>query len=150
MSRGARIGLLVVGIVILVAAFIALRPSAEDEGSTAETPTETPSVATPAETAAADETETPTPSPTPRPTVDPGPVLTGEEVEEIRVDKDDTVRFRVRSPQDDHVHIHGYDIMKDVKAGETTRVVFKADIDGIFEIEFEDAQKPIAELRVDP
>ena len=52
MSRGARIGLLVAAVAILVVAFIALRPSAEDEGTTAETPTETPSVATtaPAET----------------------------------------------------------------------------------------------------
>jgi hypothetical protein len=149
-SKGARIGLLVVGVVILVVAFIALRPSAEDEGSTAETPTETPSVATPAETPTAGGVSTPTPSPTPRPTVDPGPVLTGEEVEDLRFDKGETVRFRVRSPQDDHVHIHGYDIMKDVKAGETTRIFFKATIDGIFEIEFEDAQTPIAELRVDP
>jgi hypothetical protein len=150
MSKGARIGLLVVGVVILVVAFIALRPSAEDEGSTAETPIETPAVETPASTPEAGETETPTPSPTARPTVDPGPVLTGEEVEDIRVEKGETVRFRVKSPQDDHVHIHGYDIMKDVKAGETTRIFFKATIDGIFEIEFEDAQKPIAELRVDP
>ena len=150
MSRGARVGLLVAAVVILVVAFIALRPAAEDEGSTAETPTETPSVATPAETPTAGGVETPTASPTPRPTVDPGPVLTGEEVEEIRVDKGDTVRFRVRSPQDDHVHVHGYDIMKDVKANETTRMFFKADIDGIFEIEFEDAKVPIAELRVDP
>ena len=31
MSRGARVGLLVGAIVILVVAFIALRPSAEDE-----------------------------------------------------------------------------------------------------------------------
>jgi hypothetical protein len=29
-------------------------------------------------------------------------------------------------------------------------VFFKADIDGIFEIELEDAHTPIAELRVDP
>jgi hypothetical protein len=150
MSKGARIGLLVVGVVILVAAFIALRPSAEDEGSTAETPTETPSVAAPAETPTAGETPTPSPTPTPRPTVDPGPVLTGEEVEDIRVDKDETVRFQVRPPEDEEVHIHGYDISKDVKAGETTKIVFKADIDGIFEIEFEHSGTPIAELRVDP
>ncbi len=152
MSRGARIGLLALAVVILVVAFIALRPSAEDEGTTAETPTETPSVATPAETPTAGGVGTPAPtaSPRPRPTVDPGPVLTGEEVEDLRFDKGETVRFRVRSPQDDHVHIHGYDIMKDVKANETTRIFFKATIDGIFEIEFEDAQKPIAELRVDP
>ena len=40
--------------------------------------------------------------------------------------------------------------MKDVKAGQTAKISFKATIDGIFEIEFEDAAKQIAELRVDP
>ena len=60
------------------------------------------------------------------------------------------MRFRVRSPEDEEVHIHGYDIKKDVKAGETTNISFKATIDGIFEIEFEDSAKQIAELRVDP
>jgi hypothetical protein len=150
-SRGARFALLGVAAVILVVAFILLRPSAEEESTTADTPTTTPTeVATDTATPSPGETETPTPTPTPRPTVDPGPVLTGEEVEEIRVDKDDIVRFRVRPPQDDHVHIHGYDIMKDVKAGETTRIFFRATIDGIFEIELEDAKTPIAELRVDP
>jgi len=150
MSRGARIGLLVAAVVILVVAFIALRPSAEDTDTTADTPTTT-ATATPADTATREAEElTPTPSPTPRPTVDPGPILTGEEVEELRFDKGDTVRFRVRSPTNDHVHIHGYDIMRDVEANKTTRISFKATIDGIFEIEFEDAGKLIAELRVDP
>ena len=37
-----------------------------------------------------------------------------------------------------------------VKAGETENVAFKATIDGIFEIEFEDSGTQIAELRVDP
>ena len=77
-------------------------------------------------------------------------MLTGEEVEDIRVDKGDTVRFRVRAPEDEEVHVHGYDISRDVKAGETERIFFKATIDGIFEIEFEHAGTPIAELRVDP
>jgi hypothetical protein len=143
-----------VAAVILVVTFLLLRPSAEDEGSTADTPTTTPTATATATaesgTPAPDETPTPTPTPSPRPTVDPGPVLTGEEVEELRFEKGDTVRFRVRSPQADHVHIHGYDIMRDVKANQTTRISFKAEIDGIFEIEFEDAQVPIAELRVDP
>jgi len=151
LSRPARAGLLAVAAIILVVAFILLRPSTEDEGTTADTPTSTPTVAAPeTATPGAEETEAPTTTPTPRPTVDPGPVLTGEDVERIRVDKDDVVRFRVRSPQDDHVHIHGYDIMRDVKANETTRIFFRATIDGIFEIELEDAQVPIAELRVDP
>ena len=149
MSRPARVGLLALAAIIIVVAFVLLRPSADDEGTTADTPTTTPT-APPAATATPGAEETATPTPTPRPTVDPGPVLTGEEVEEIQVEKDDIVRFRVRSPQDDHVHIHGYDIMRDVKANETTRIFFRATIEGIFEIEFEDAKVPIAELRVDP
>ena len=60
------------------------------------------------------------------------------------------MRFRVRSSKDEEVHIHGYDIKKDVKAGQTARVSFKASIDGIFEIEFEGSATQIAELRVDP
>jgi hypothetical protein len=149
MSTPARAGLLALAAAIVVAAFILLQQSDEDEGTTAGTPTAT-ATPSPAETPGAEETETPTSTPTPRPTVDPGPVLTGEDVERLRVDKGDIVRFRVRSPQDDHVHVHGYDIMRDVKADETTRIFFRATLDGIFEIELEDAQVPIAELRVDP
>ncbi len=60
------------------------------------------------------------------------------------------MRFRVRSDVDEEIHIHGYDIAKDIEAGETISVSFKATITGIFEIEFEDSAEQIAELRVDP
>jgi FtsP/CotA-like multicopper oxidase with cupredoxin domain len=149
MNRNTRVALLGVALVILVVAFLALRPSADDPETTADAPTATPTLADTA-TPAPGATETPTPTPTPKPTVDPGPLLTGSKVVKIRVDKGDTVRFRVRSPEDEEVHIHGYDIKKDVKAGQTSKVSFKATIDGIFEIEFEGAAKQIAELRVDP
>jgi hypothetical protein len=149
MSRGTRIGLLAVALVILVVAFLALRPSSDNPETTADAPTATPTLADTA-TPAPGATDTPTPAPTPKPTVDPGPLLTGTKVVKIRVNKGETVRFRVRSPKDEEVHIHGYDIKKNVKAGQTAKVSFKATIDGIFEIEFEGAAKQIAELRVDP
>jgi hypothetical protein len=149
MSRGTRIGLLAVAVVILVVAFLALRPSSDNPETTADAPTATPTLADTA-TPAAGATDTPTPAPTPKPTVDPGPLLTGTEVVKIRVNKGETVRFRVRSPKDEEVHIHGYDIKKNVKAGQIARVSFKATIDGIFEIEFEGSATQIAELRVDP
>jgi hypothetical protein len=145
MSRGARLAFLAVAVVILVVAFVALRPAAKDPETTADTPTTTPT-ATDTSTPEPGETETPTP----KPTVDPGPLLTGSGVQKLRVDKGDTVRFRVRAPRDEEVHIHGYNIKKDVKGGQTARVSFKATIDGIFEIEFEDSATQIAELRVDP
>jgi hypothetical protein len=149
MSRGLRFVFLGVAVVILVAAFLVLRPSSDDPETTADAPTATP---TATDTPAAGETSTPaaTETPTPQPTVDPGPLLTGAKVVKLRYDKGDTVRFRVRAPQDEEVHIHGYDIKKDVKAGQTARVSFPAKIDGIFEIEFEGSATQIAELRVDP
>jgi hypothetical protein len=147
MSSGARLGFLAAAIVVLVIAFVVLRPSSEDTELTADPPTPTPTAS-----AAATGTAEPqvTETPTPRPTVDPGPVLTGEEVEKLRVDKGETVRFRVRAPEDEEVHVHGYDISRDVEADKTERISFKATIDGIFEIEFEHSGTQIATLRVDP
>jgi FtsP/CotA-like multicopper oxidase with cupredoxin domain len=149
MSRGARLGFLAVAVIILLVAFLMLRPSSDDPETTADAPTATPTLAD-TSTPEPGATETPTPTPTPKPTVDSGPLLTGGKVQKIRVDKGETVRFRVRSSKDEEVHIHGYDIKKNVKAGQTVRVSFKATIDGIFEIEFEDSATQIAELRVDP
>ena len=68
----------------------------------------------------------------------------------IEVKKGDTVRFRATSTNADHVHVHGYDKLKDIPAGKTVTMSFKADIEGIFEIELEDAKKQIGELRVEP
>ena len=145
MSSGARLGFLAAAIVVLVIAFVVLRPSSEDTELTADPPTPTPTASATASTAP-EATETPTP----KPTVDPGPVLTGSKVVKLRYDKGETVRFQVKAPEDEEVHIHGYDIKKDVKADQVAKISFKATIDGIFEIEFEHSATQIAELRVDP
>ena len=151
MSSGARLSFLAIAVVILVVAFVALRPSSDDPETTADAPTATPTLTqTPSPSPGETSTPTPTETPTPKPTVDPGPLLTGSKVVKLRYDKGETVRFRVRSPEDEEVHVHGYDIKKDVKAGKTTPMSFKATIDGIFEIEFEDSATQIGELRVDP
>ena len=70
---------------------------------------------------AAEETTRRRRPPTPQADRRPGPAPHRQRVRKPRFDKGETVRFRVRSPADDHVHIHGYDIMKDVKAGQMTR-----------------------------
>ena len=152
MSTSLRIGLLAVAAVILGVAFVVLQPSDDDEsdssrtaGTATATPTATPSAAETTEGASE-----PTPTPTPRPTVDPGPLLTTAKVTKIRVEKGDTVRFRARSSRPEEIHVHGYDLAREVTPGKTTRMAFKADIDGIFEIEFEHSGTQIAELRVDP
>jgi len=149
-KRAARLAL---SLVILVVAFVVLRPTDDPDSSRARaTPTAT-ATATPmpaAEDDGSEPTPTPTSTPTPKPTPDPGPLLTTAGVRKIRVNKGDTVRFRARSGKAEEIHVHGYDLSRDVEPGKTARMSFKATIEGIFEIEFEHAGTPIAELRVDP
>ena len=56
----------------------------------------------------------------------------------------------MRAQQADHVHVHGFDRLKDIAAGQTVTFSFPADITGIFEVELEDAGILLGNLRVDP
>ena len=141
-----------IAVAILVLAIVVLSGGGNDSND--EKPA---SQATQTATATAGETTTPgaaetaTATTTPRPSAsDPGPLLTGEKVVKIEVSKGDTVRFRARSPQDDEVHVHGYDLKKDVPAGGSVTFSFPANIEGVFEIELEGRKEQIAELRVSP
>ena len=68
----------------------------------------------------------------------------------LRYSEGETVRFRVVSDSAEEVHVHGYDIKKELEAGKPATMSFKASITGIFEIEFEGSAEQIGELRVDP
>ena len=65
-----------------------------------------------------------------------------------KVAKGDRVVLIVRSDVTDHVHLHGYDIMRDVAPGKPARLPFKATIPGRFEVELEDRGVPIADITV--
>ena len=71
-------------------------------------------------------------------------------VQELEFAKSDEIRFRVESDVDDEVHVHGYDVSKPVKAGQTAELAFPAEIDGVYEVELEQSAVPIAELTVNP
>ena len=71
-------------------------------------------------------------------------------VKRLSYNNGDQVRFSVTSDVADEIHVHGYDLMKDVPAGGTVRFAFPADIEGVFEIELEGRKQQIAELRVSP
>jgi hypothetical protein len=60
------------------------------------------------------------------------------------------VRFTVSSDVADEIHVHGYDLKRDVPAGGSVTFKFPARIDGVFEIELEGRKQQIAELRVAP
>ncbi len=71
-------------------------------------------------------------------------------VRELEYNAGDQIEFTVDSDVADEVHIHGYDLMKDVPAGGSVGFAFPAEIEGIFEVELEGLKEQIAELRVNP
>jgi FtsP/CotA-like multicopper oxidase with cupredoxin domain len=145
MSRTQRFAFLGIAAVIVVVAIVVLAggSSGDDDDAQPSSATATPEAT---ETQSGQEEETATPEPT-REAV---PLLTGDNVTDIVVTQGDTVRFRVRSDAPEEVHVHGYDLMTEVEPGKTASMEFQADITGIFEIEFEDSGKQIAELKVNP
>jgi len=62
--------------------------------------------------------------------------------------KRDTVALVVHSDVADEVHVHGYDLHKDVAAGGSVRIQFTANLTGVFEAELENRGLQIAELTV--
>jgi len=152
MSRGQRFTFLAIAALIAVVAIFVLADSSEDDttpegeqSAATATPTGTP---TPPGTDGEEETATPTP--TPEPTPEPPPLLTSARVTELEVDKGDTVRFRVRSSTPEEIHVHGYEITRDIPPDKTVNVSFEAELDGIWEIEFHNSGTQIASLRVNP
>ena len=71
-------------------------------------------------------------------------------VEELTYDEGDRVRFRVDSDVSDEIHVHGYDLSKDVEAGGSVSFDFPATIEGVFEAELEERGEQILELTVNP
>ncbi len=71
-------------------------------------------------------------------------------VAEITVNQGEEVRFEVESAVAEEIHVHGYDLMKDVPAGGTVSFAFPAEIEGIFEAELEGRGEQILELKVKP
>ncbi|MGV1048546.1 MAG: hypothetical protein ACOYD4_08515 [Solirubrobacterales bacterium] len=71
-------------------------------------------------------------------------------VTDLTYHKGDQIQFKVKSAIADEVHVHGYDIPKDVEAGGTVSFDFPATIEGVFEAEMEDQKEQIIELTVEP
>lgn len=71
-------------------------------------------------------------------------------IAQLTYNKGEAVRFKVDSDVSEEVHMHGYDIMKDVKAGGSVNFHFPATIEGVFEAELEGRKEQILELTVNP
>jgi len=70
-------------------------------------------------------------------------------IQRATVKKGQKVAIVVHSDVADEVHVHGYDLHKDVDAGGTVRIVFPATITGVFEAELEDRKLQIVEFTVE-
>jgi hypothetical protein len=71
-------------------------------------------------------------------------------VRTLKFKKGDRIRFKVVSDVADEVHVHGYDVKKDVTAGGSVTFSFTATIEGRLEVELENAHTQIAQLEVTP
>jgi hypothetical protein len=71
-------------------------------------------------------------------------------IRELTYNKGDRIRFNVRSDVSDEIHVHGYDLAKDIEAGGSVSFDFPATIEGVFDAELEDRKEQILELRVNP
>ena len=122
MGRNQRIGLLVGAVVVVVIAVILIGGGSNDTTKTASGP----------------QTVT---------------VVNGKPdggVKTITYKKGDTVDLTVKSDTADEIHIHGYDVHKDVTKGGSVHFTFPASIDGKFVVELENAGEQIASLQVEP
>ena len=137
MSRQARIGLVVATLVVLVVAFVVLSPGGDDEPD--QTNTTTAAAAPPARHADRHGDDAGATPPPPAPSFETIRVKGGQPVGGIKtvtVNKGDRVRIQVSSADTtEEIHLHGYDIARDLKAGGRVRFSFDATLEGIFEIE---------------
>jgi hypothetical protein len=61
------------------------------------------------------------------------------------------IHFKVTVPFEEEVHLHGYDVMKEVpKGGGTVTYDLPAELEGVFEAELEGRGEQIVELKVEP
>jgi hypothetical protein len=71
-------------------------------------------------------------------------------IQELEFSAGEDIRFRVSSDAAEEIHVHGYDLSKDVPAGGTVEFDFPAELEGIYEAELEELGVQIIELRVNP
>jgi hypothetical protein len=138
------------GALALVGGGFALASCGGDDSAAETTETTVDTTTTPP---APTTTTTTTPPPPPGPTEIRIVVVNGAPKGGIvreTVDEGDRVVLVVRSDVADHVHLHGYDIMRDVAPGRPARLPFRATIPGRFEVELEDRGVQIADITVQP
>jgi FtsP/CotA-like multicopper oxidase with cupredoxin domain len=123
-------------------------------GSSGSSSSATTAATPPAATTTAETTETP-----PTATTSSGPqrisiVFKNDSVvgglPHVKVKQGDHVVLSVKADVTDEVHLHGYDIKRDVAPGKPATIAFTAKIPGRFEAELESRSLQILDLEVRP
>jgi hypothetical protein len=152
MTPRARIAVVVAGLIVLVVAFVIA--SGSDDTSTQQDRTDAgakaPAAAAATATATAEAGTTAAPQPPAAPVVKVVDAKPQGGVKRLKFTKGDTIAFTVQSDTADEIHVHGYDVHKDVAAGGKVTFSIPATIEGRFVVELEDHVTQIAELEVDP
>src|SRR4051794_24335466 len=72
-------------------------------------------------------------------------------IQELVYRKGDQIHFKVKVPFEEEVHLHGYDVAKEVpKGGGTVTYDLSAEIEGEFGAELEDRKEQIIDMKVEP
>jgi hypothetical protein len=143
LSTAQRLLIVVGAVAVIVVAFVIIRGSGGDDKPAS---TSTAATTTPGGTAT-------TTRPAPKPAVATVRVVDAKPhggIKKLTFAKGGQVRFRVVSDTADEIHVHGYDLMKDVPKGGSVTFSFPASIDGRFVVELEGRGVQIAELDVEP
>ena len=145
MTRNTRIALLAAAAVVAVVAIIIIGSGGDDNNDST-----TAAQTTPAATATGTGTVT---TPAPKPSIQVITIKNGKAVggvQTVSVKKGDRARFKVVSDADHEIHLHGFDIAKDVKAGGSVTYNVKTDAPGIYEFEIEETGTKIGQVKVEP
>ena len=149
MSRGQRLGLVALAVTVAVVAFVLARPDDSDENaSDPARSTQTTPAPAPGEPTATTDTR-------PEQRVRLRDHKPEGGVAEIKVKKGDLVRMVVESDVADQIHVHGYDLEQEAGPGAPARFSFRAEVEGVFEVESHEAEHGggdplVARLVVEP
>lgn len=153
MSARQRLTFAAIAVVIAVVAVVVLVAGggSDDDQQVTSTPAATATATADTGGANADAEPTATASATPQA---PRIVVRGGQpvggVRKIAVKQGDPVAFTIQSDTADEVHVHGFDLKKDVSAGGRVSFAFKATITGVFDVELEGSGTQLASLTVNP
>ena len=152
MGTWPKVALLAAAAVAAVVLLVVLRPR-DDDNEVQPTGPDTSVVTTTVTESSGETTTTTTTTTTEEEAVRAEIVVQGGEVsgpEQIELDQGQRLVLVVRADVTDEVHVHGYDLLKDVGPGEPARFNFRVTDPGRFDVELEQRQQRLTELVVSP